>query len=131
MALDTEGDVKAAKRQGHPIAQGRDGRDVEAVEVDLGFCLFSAKLFHARPRARTAKLWVKAVGMPVSVALHLKGGPGREPGGKGFGDTQTELIEAEVGRPGISQRGRPAGELGDHLDMGVIAKRANDKGGQL
>ena len=68
--------------------------------------------------------------VPVAMALDLKRGAGREPRRKGFGDTQTKLIEAEAGRPRIGQRWRIPGEFGDHLQMRVIAERANEKGRQ-
>jgi hypothetical protein len=67
--------------------------------------------------------------MCVTMIFDFEGAAGREPWRKGLGDTQAEFVKPKIARPGVGQGCRSPGKLGHHLQSGVVAERADHKGG--
>ena len=100
MALDTVWRVEPAEGEGQALAEGRDAREVEPVQADLGGGRLAAELLGAGGAgAQAAEVRIEAVAVAVAVALHLEAGAGREPGRERLEGTDAELVEAEVGMP--------------------------------
>ena len=132
--LVTERRVESAERQRKPVADGRHGSDVEAMEADLRFDRLRPELLHARVGARTSESGIdrvaralESVAVPVPVAPDLDAGAGEQPRREDPVHADGQLIESEVDPRRLGGNGSTAGELGHHLDARIVVRRADEE----
>src|SRR5438874_12388896 len=130
VALDTVWRVEPAEGEGQALAEGRDAREVEPVQADLGGGRLAAELLGAGGAgAQAAEVRIEAVRVTVAVALHLEAGARRQPGRERLEGADSELVEAKVGAMRLGADGRAARELRHHLDVRVVVRGADEEAG--
>jgi hypothetical protein len=114
VALEAERHVEARQRDRHPVAEGRDDRQVELVQRCLDARRLGAEALAGdvgRATQAVGGARIDQVAVLVAVALDLDRGAGVEPVRERPAHAEAELVEAEVEGARLRLRRRAAGEL--------------------
>ena len=112
MPLKAERNVKAPKRERHAVAERGNGRDLEQIEIDLGFSFLRPEPFYTQAIARAAKVRIEAVAVHIAMVLDLKRGTGRKPWGKSFCDRRPNVSKRKFVDFGSDRAGAPPANSG-------------------